>query len=52
MRNKDKVRVYNFIETLKTWEFILELIYMNIFNKPSKRLERKVEKFTNEYRRV
>jgi hypothetical protein len=45
MNQKEKARVFDFIMTMGTIDFILQIIYLKIFGKPSRRLEQKVWEF-------
>jgi hypothetical protein len=48
MTQKDKSRVFDFIMTLGTLEFIYYIICMEVFDYKPKSLQRKVERFLDE----
>jgi hypothetical protein len=50
MKNKDKVRVYDFIESLGTLEFIYYVLMIELFDYKPKPLQKKVWRFLNEKR--
>ena len=50
MKNKDKVRVYDFIESLGTLEFIYYLLMIELFDYKPKLLQKKIERFLDEKR--
>ena len=50
LRNKDKVRVFDFIMTTNTWEFIYQVIRLEIFGSFSRSFENKISKWNNENR--
>lgn len=52
MKNKDKVRVYDFIESLGTLEFIYYLLMIELFDYKPKPLQKKVWRFLNEKRQT
>jgi|OM-RGC.v1.035150887 predicted small integral membrane protein len=53
MRDKYKIKVFDFIMTISTWEFIYEVIRMEWFGSFSKSFKKKISHFngkTNEER--
>ena len=52
MTQKEKSRVFDFIMTLGTFEFIYYIISMELFDYKPKSLQRKVERFLNEKRKT
>jgi len=45
MNNRIKIKVFDFLMTLKMWEFIYHLLYMRIFDKPSASMENKIREW-------
>ena len=45
MNNRIKIKVFDFLMTLGMWEFIYHLLYMRIFDKPSKSFEDKMREW-------
>lgn len=52
MKNKDKVRVYDFIESLGTLEFIYYVLMIELFDYKPKPLQKKIERFLDEKRQT
>ena len=52
MTQKEKSRVFDFIMTLGTFEFIYYIISMELFDYKPKSLQMKVERFLNEKRKT
>jgi len=50
MTNKEKSRVYDFIQGLGTFEFIYYVLSMELFDYKPKQLQKKVWRFLNEER--
>lgn len=50
MNQKEKARVFDFIMTLGTFEFIYYLLLMELFDYKPKPMQRKVERFLDERR--
>jgi hypothetical protein len=48
MTNKEKARVFDFIMTLGTFEFIYYVLCMELFDYKPKRLQKKIWRFLNE----
>ena len=48
MTQKDKARIYDFIESCGTYEFVYYLLMMKIFDYKPKRMVDKVFQFKNE----
>ena len=45
MKNKYKILTFDFLMTINVWEFIYQLIRLNLLGKTSKRFENKVSQF-------
>jgi len=52
MTQKEKSRVFDFIMTLGTFEFIYYILSMELFDYKPKPLQKKVEVFINEKRKI
>jgi len=52
MTQKEKSRVYDFIESLGTFEFIYYLLSIKLFDYKPKPLQKKVWRFLNEKRQT
>ena len=52
MKIKEKAKIFDFIMTLSTIEFIWYIISMELFNYKPKRLQKKVRTFLDERRRI
>lgn len=50
MTQKEKARVFDFIMTLGTFEFIYYVLSMELFDYKPKRLQKQVRKFLDEKR--
>lgn len=50
LKDRYKIRVFDFIMTLNTWYFVYELIRMELFGKYSKNFNRKIEEWNEENR--
>lgn len=52
MTNKDKSRVYDFIQGLGTLEFIYYVLMIEFFDYKPKPLQKKIERFLDEKRQT